>query len=73
MQITIDLAGTSSEQNARGRGDMFTQSVAACLDAVGDASASVAVHGATPYISYADAVRKVADLEHRIGALERIK
>lgn len=67
MQITINLAGASADQKARFQGEAFTQTIAAIRDAVGDASATVEVHGATPYISYTAVVQNIADLERGIA------
>lgn len=67
MQITINLAGAPAEQKARFQGEAFTQTIAAVRDAVGDASATVEVHGATPYVSYTAAVQNIAHLERGIA------
>lgn len=73
MLITINLAGASAEQKARFQGEAFTRTIAGIRDAVGDASATVEVHGATPYVSYTDAVQNIADLERGIADAERAK
>ncbi|MGF6813178.1 hypothetical protein OKW30_008395 [Paraburkholderia sp. Clong3] len=73
MQITINLAGASAEQKARFQGEAFTQTVAAVRDAVGDAAATVEVHGATPYVSYTAAVQNIADLERGIADAKSVK
>ncbi|HDR9034142.1 TPA: hypothetical protein QDB07_001611 [Burkholderia vietnamiensis] len=65
MEITISLAGASAEQKARFQGEAFEQTVAAIREAVGDASATVHVFGATPYVAYTDVVQKASDLESR--------
>ncbi|TCG01104.1 hypothetical protein BZM26_10170 [Paraburkholderia strydomiana] len=66
MQITISLAGASAAQKARFQGKAFTRTITAVRAAVGDASATVEVHGATPYVSYTAAVQNIADLERGI-------
>jgi len=66
MNITINLAGAPEEQKARFQGEAFTQTIAAIRDAVGDASATVEVHGATPYFSYTAVVQNIADLERAL-------
>jgi hypothetical protein len=73
MQITINLAGAPAEQKARFQGETFKQIIAAIRDAVGDASATVEVHGAMPYVSYTAVVQNISDLERGIADVERAK
>ncbi|MGC8213088.1 hypothetical protein [Ralstonia pseudosolanacearum] len=73
MQITISLAGASAEQRARFQDEASKQTIAAIREAVGDASATVEVHGATPYVSHIAAVQNIADLERGIADAECVK
>lgn len=61
------VVGSTDEQKARFQSEAFTRTTAAIRDAVGDASATVEVHGATPYVSYTAAIQNIADLERNIA------
>ncbi|SEU40262.1 hypothetical protein SAMN03159335_06252 [Burkholderia cepacia] len=67
MEIAINLADVSAEQKARFQGEAFEQTIAAIRDAVGDASATIHVFGATPYAMYTAAVQNFSDLERCIS------
>jgi hypothetical protein len=73
VHLTINLAGASAEQKAPFQGEAFTQTIAAIRNAMGDTSATVEVHGATPYVSYIDVVQNIADLERGIADAKRTK
>ncbi|HDR9070505.1 TPA: hypothetical protein QDA90_005887 [Burkholderia vietnamiensis] len=73
MEITVNLAAASAEQKARFQGEAFEQTIAAIRDAVGDASATIHVFGATPYVMYTAAVQKFSDLERSITSQDNTK
>ncbi|NIF40124.1 hypothetical protein F3J14_04250 [Burkholderia sp. Tr-862] len=72
MEITINLTAASAEQKARFQGEAFEQTIAAIREAVGDASATIQVSGATPYLMIA-AVQKFSDFKRGITSQDNTK